>query len=193
MAMNEYAWCSRTCACARDHGHCMYLKSNGVKGCTRNVRFGGILPAVQTWARLEVRGNVIVGSTFTHSFIHSLIHSFTHSFFLSFSLSFFLPSPPHPRATARAREADDCAAGVRAPVRCEETRERRDEEDAVRGVDLGRQLLHLGSGRDDREVVAQPSHPRAGNRNSSLSCVARWGGCQGRRSGSRCTSACHIP
>ena len=138
--------------------------------------------------------------SFIHSFIHPSIHSFIHSFIHSLILSFFLslflsfsPPPPHPRATARAREADDCAAGVRAPVRCEETRERRDEEDAVRGVDLGRQLLHLGSGRDDREVVAQPSHPRAGNRNSSLSCVARWGGCQGRRSGSRCTSACHIP
>ena len=68
-----------------------------------------------------------------------------------------------------ARQPDEQAAGVRVPVRRPQSRECRDEVDAlVAGWELRGEGLALGRVIDDAELVAHPLHARAGHEDRAL-------------------------
>ena len=71
-----------------------------------------------------------------------------------------------------AGEAEDRAARVRAPVRGEQAGERRHDVHAAVVVD-GLASASTSRALDDAEVVAQPLHERAGDRDRALERVAR--------------------
>ncbi len=68
-------------------------------------------------------------------------------------------------------EPDDRPPGVAAPVRREQPREGRHQVGAPVVGDRGGQGLHLGRGRDQAEVVAQPLHQRSGDGDRALERV----------------------
>ena len=72
-----------------------------------------------------------------------------------------------------AGQAGDHAARVGLPVRREQARERRHDVAAAVVVDRLGELLDLRRGLDHLEVVAQPLHERAGDRDRALEAVDR--------------------
>src|SRR5205823_9555838 len=70
-------------------------------------------------------------------------------------------------------QSGDDATRDGAPVRREQAGERRYEVAAAVVLDLGGQLVDLRRAGDDAEVVAQPLHQRAGDRDRSLQRVHR--------------------
>jgi len=74
-----------------------------------------------------------------------------------------------------AREADDHAARVVAPIRGEEPGERGNEGHAARIVDGSRELLDLGRVVDEAQVVPQPLDERASHGDRALERVHRVG------------------
>ena len=71
-----------------------------------------------------------------------------------------------------AREPDERAARIRAPVRGEQPGEGRDEVRAAVVVDRRGEGLDVFGALDDAEVVAQPLHERAGDGDRPLERVA---------------------
>ncbi len=77
------------------------------------------------------------------------------------------------RACRVARQPCDDAASAVFPVRRIEAGERGHDVDIAVVRDAGRELLDVAALRDHAEVVAQPLHERAGNRNRSFERVVR--------------------
>ena len=85
----------------------------------------------------------------------------------------FERGPSDVRAVGIAREAGDDAASAILPVRRVQAGERGDDVDVAIVRDARRERFDVAALRDDAEVVAQPLHERAGNRDRAFERVVR--------------------